>query len=190
MKTKLHELTVSEFVTVLNGDHSPLLSDGETASEQTLAKVVTDLVHEYREIADPAGAKSYLIRAEDLNKEKTRVMFYGICVFFADLGDFERLRDILKDSGIDVGGMSDQRLKAEMKSRLARAKSQLAKIDEETPGEASSDIRRDFDRQAASLMAYFKFQIDLDTMKASVFAHLIAQFQAEVKAKMAAMKKK
>lgn len=88
--------------------------------------------------------------------------------------------------------MNDQRVTAEIKSRLERAKSTIEKIENESkkdkPG--SINFRRVFDTQTAMLMAHFKFQIDTSTMKATVYAHLVDQHNREVKAMRAALKKK
>lgn len=85
--------------------------------------------------------------------------------------------------------MTDQRVVAEVKSRLGRAKRDVAEIEqgkEETP---EVNIRREFDEQTAALIAYFKFQIDTETMKAPIYAHLVARYIRDLKVQKAALKK-
>ena len=88
--------------------------------------------------------------------------------------------------------MSDQRINAEVTSRLERAKRIVAKVEIKEPTKESdvSIIRKSFDEQTAALMAHFKFQIDISTMKANLYAHLVSRFNREIKAQQAAMKKK
>ena len=51
-------------------------------------------------------------------------------------------------------------------------------------------IRAQFDAQTAAIMAHFKFQIDPATIKATLYANLVARHNREIKAQMAALKKK
>ena len=45
-------------------------------------------------------------------------------------------------------------------------------------------------RQSEIQMAHFKFQIDVSNMKATLYAHLVARFNREIKAHVEAFKKK
>lgn len=190
MKKALHEITVSQFIDILCGDISSLCVSNEINSIQKASETVNSLVHEYRSIADPGGEKAYLINTDAYNKEKARFGIYAICDFLVELGQFDKVREILSEEDPGDEDLTDDRVKAVVKSRLGRARIELAKIEERKPAQnEESDIRKDFELQAASLMAYFRFQIDMETMKASVFAHLVARCNREIKAKMAAVKK-
>jgi hypothetical protein len=88
--------------------------------------------------------------------------------------------------------MPDKRLANEVESRLGKARTLLAQAKKEKGDvDITPDvIRTRFDEQSAALMAYYKFQIDTDTIKATVYAHLVARYHKEMKAKIAAMKRK
>ena len=84
---------------------------------------------------------------------------------------------------MNCGGMSEQRLTAEIKSRLEHTIYSLKMLQEDTiQNRQNHEIRKEFDSQTASLMAFFKFQIDTSSMTASLYAHLVARFQREIKA--------
>lgn len=51
-------------------------------------------------------------------------------------------------------------------------------------------IRAQFDALTAAIMAHFKFPIDPATIEATLYASLVARHNREIKAQMAAIKKK
>jgi len=78
---------------------------------------------------------------------------------------------------------------------LKRAKTNIKRYEQEQKDVSDKEptpdeIRTQFDRQAASLMTYFKFQIDFDTISASQFACMVDQAHKQIKAQMAALSKK
>lgn len=192
MIEKLEQLTVAQFVDLICGDTTVLLGKREVAVPAKLTDMARNIVLEYRMIADEAGAKAYLSYAEELVKAKIEVTIYTICNNLAKLGEHGRVREVLIEYGINAESMIDQRVTAEVKSRLERAKNSVEKLEKEAESEVEKqgDIRTEFDAQTAQLMAYYKFQIDTATMKATVYAHLVARHNREIKAQLAAMKKK
>ena len=115
-----------------------------------------------------------------------------MCKYLVDVGRHDTARNILTDMGIKAASMTERRLAAEIKSRLERAKQTVSKAEEESNPDnvEKAALRRSFDEQTASMMAYFKFQIDPAVMKATVFAHLVARQNREMKAQAAALRKK
>ena len=107
------------------------------------------------------------------------------------MNEHERAREVMIVYGINAQNMNNQRVAAEIKSRLERAKSKVAELQEKNDADTptSEKICKQFDEQTAALMAYFKFQIDTTSMKATVYAHLIARHNREIKAQIAALKK-
>lgn len=189
MIEKLEQLTVAQFVCVVCGDTSVLTGGDKTASDTDIAAAVRNIIFEYREIADPSGLKSYLLDTERLVKAKILVEIFSICANLAAFNEYGRIREVLSECGIRAEAMTDQRVVAEVKSRLGRAKRDVAEIEsgkEETP---EVSIRREFDEQTAALIAYFKFQIDTETMKAPIYAHLVARYIRDINAQKAALKK-
>lgn len=192
MKETLDQLTVAEFIELVCGDTSVLHDRNETVSPTNLAIAMRNIVFEYREIADLAGVKSYLSEIEELIKAKISVVIFTMCNNLVILKEHNRVREVLTEYGIKTESMTDTRVEAEVTSRLERAKSTVSRIEKENQNETQKtlNIRRACDEQTATLMAYFKFQIDTSEMKATIYAHLIARHNKEIKAQRAAMKKK
>lgn len=192
MKQKLEELTMSQFIDLLCGDTSVLKKPHEIVSPTKLATAVRNIIFEYKEISDKAGARSYLASIEDYVKAKITSVIMTMCKYLVDVGRHDTARNILAEMGVKAAAMTDKRLEAEIKSRLERAKHEIEKAENEsTPDKVDkAALRCSFDEQTASMMAYFKFQIDPAVMKATVFAHLVARQNREMKAQAAALRKK
>lgn len=192
MIEKLEQLSIGQFIDLLCGETSVLTSKHEIVSDARVTAVMRNIIFEYKEIADIAGARNYLSSIEELIKAKISSALFSMCNNLVALGEYGRVREILTEYGINAKSMKDQRVEAETKSRLERAKSTIARIEEDSHTEKNedADIRRMFDEQTASMMAYFKFQIDTSIMKATVYAHLVSRYNREIKAQIAAMNKK
>ena len=192
MIKKLEQLTIGQFVDLICGDTSVLTGKHEKVSPTRLAIVMRNIVFEYKEIADISRVRTYLFEIEELIKAKMYTVVYTMCSNLVAIKEYARVREILIECGINARSMSEDRLTAEVKSNLERAKSNVAKIEKQREADSKEEIniRREFDAQTAALMAYFKFQIDTSTMRAPLYAHLIARHNAEIKAQLAAMNKK
>ena len=194
MIEKLEQLTVSQFVDLVCGDTSVLICKHEVVSPEKLAKATRSIVFEYKEIADSAGVRSFIRASGDYIKAKMALSLYAICKNILLLDEYDRVREILESTGLkSAKRFSNKRIAAEVASRYERAKADIAKIEESKKKDEEPDlsvVRSEFDAQTAALMAYFKFQIDPDTMKATVYAHLVARHIREIKAKLAATRKK
>lgn len=191
MKKTLEELTVNQFIDLVCGDSSVLLDKHEVVSQPKLAITMRNIIFEYREIADLSGVKNYLYEIEELIKAKISVAIFTMCNNLVILKEHNRAREVMIEYGIRAESMSNLRVEAEIKSQLERAKNTVFRNKKEDQNETieTLNIRRAFDEQTAALMAYFKFQIDTSTMKATIYAHLIARHNKEIKAQIAAMKK-
>lgn len=191
MNTKLEQLTIGQFIDLVCGDVSVLSAPHEVVNDTKALVATRNIIIEYKEIADPASVKGYLSDVEDLLKAKVDVIIFTMCHNLVAMGEHDRAREVVLEYGINADSMNKQRISAEVESRMARAKAAVEKIesekDDKTPGQ--SDLRREFDYMTASLMSYFKFQIDTSTMKATLYAHLIARHNREIKAQIAALKK-
>lgn len=191
MIDRLDKLTLSQFVDMVCGDNDVLLSRHEVASSNKIAIAVRNIVLEYREIADPGGMRSYLNHVERWIKAKIDVIIFTMCINLAAFNQYDSVREILESYGLSVSGWNDGRVEGFAKARLAQAKREIDTLEEDN---ANADIERDriraqFDSQTAALMAHFRFQIDPATIKASLYANLVARHNREIKAQMAALKK-
>lgn len=192
MKTKLEELTAAQFIDLASGDTSVLHKKAELADAAALSKATSRIFFEYRQIIDEAGTRAYLERMGDSAKANAKLTLLRMCRNLMELGQYNRMREILEECGVDCGGMPGRRLAAEVLSRLARAMREAERVKEEaaTDSHGITDIRKSFDEQTAAMMAHFKFQIDTSTMKATLYAHLVSRFNREIKAQLEALKKK
>lgn len=181
----LSDITMAQFIDLITGNPTDL-----SIPKEEIGTVTRDLVIEYREIADPTGVRIFLTNAERLSKSTITETILRICQNLLKLKESDKVREILKEMKINADRMTESRLKAEVSSRLARAikeKEDCQRANKDESGEVNA--RREFDALTATLMAHFKFQIDLDAIKASIYANLVARFNREVKAMQAAYKK-
>jgi hypothetical protein len=195
MIERLEQLTMAQFIDLACGDMSVLHPYREIVTPAKVATAAKNIIYEYRTIVDEAGVKSFISSIEETTKANMEVVIFKICTNMIAIGEFERVREILNEYGVNADSMSHRRLTAEVKSRLGRAKRRMEcaeRADKENENKETdkTELRTSFDVQTAALMAHFKFQIDISTMKATLYAHLVSRFNREVKAQLAAMKKK
>lgn len=193
MKTRLEDLTIAQFIDLVCGQADIILSKHEVAGEYDKSTIIRDIVLEYREIVDPVMAKQNLLRFEDLVTARLEVILFRMCSDLIDMNDHGAAREVLAVYGINAQAMTPNRIAAEVKSRLERARKKVADLQDESEKETPTpeEIRRQFDEQTANLMAHFRFQIDTTSMKATVYAHLVAlhaRHNKEMKARLAAMR--
>lgn len=190
MISRLEELTAAKFVDLVCGDASVLLGSGEIVKPSVLAITARNIQLEYQEIADPSGSRAYVSDNEDKVKGKMAAMLFTICDNLLLFDQYDRVREVFDELGVrGASRMSDSRVKAEVASRLERAKRAMNEAGESEDKEMTpQEIRRGFESQTAALMAWFRFQIDTSTMKASLYAHLVARYLSEVKTQISTIK--
>lgn len=192
MKEKLEELTLSHFVDLVCGNTDVLLGKHEIGHANKLAVATRNIVLEYRAIADPGGTGSYFKHVEDWIKAKMNVILFTMCNNLVSLGQYGRAREVLVEYGLPASGWTEGRVDGTIQAKLAQSQRELDDMEAENEKVIAEreKIRAQFDVQTASLMAHFKFQIDPATIKATLYANLVARHNREVKAQIAAMKKK
>lgn len=192
MKDKLEQLTLSQFVDLVCGDTRVLLAHHEIGNPNKLAVATRNIVLEYRAIADPGGTGSYFKHVEDWIKAKMNVIIFTMCGNLVSLKQYGRAREVLVEYGLSASGWPDSRVDGTIQAKLAQSQRELQDMEAENEKVIAEreKICAQFDAQTASLMAHFKFQIDSTTIKATLYANLVARHNREVKAQMAAMKKK
>ena len=106
--------------------------------------------------------------------------------------DYDKARVVLDMYWLPSSSWNEKRIDGEVKSRLAKSQRLLEEVEAEREKQTEDieKIRSLFDGQTAALMAHFKFQIDTSTMRATIYAHLVARHNDEIKAIKKAMKKK
>lgn len=191
MIERLEQLTMSQFVDMLCGDTSVLLDKHEVANPDKIAKVVRSIVMEYRAIANPSGNNAYLRHSEDLAKAKMRVVAFTVCSNLVAFKQYGKAREVLLSLGMSASKWNDNRVAGTVKAKLEQARRELDTLNTESEKskERDKNIRAMFDTLTATLMAHFKFQIDPTTIRATLYANLVARYDREIKAQMATMAK-
>lgn len=191
MIEKLEQLTLSKFVDLVCGDTSVLLGAHEVGNTNQITVATRNIVFEYRTIADPGGTNSYFKHVEDWIKAKISIIVFTMCHNLVSLKQYDRVRDILGDYGLSASKWNDSRVEGTVKAKLSQAQRELDEMETENESAVAEreKIRSQFDTQTAALMAHFKFQIDPATIKATLYANLVARYNREIKAQMAIMKK-
>ncbi len=188
MITRLDQLTMARFIDLLCGDLSVLEAPvGMSATEKALT--MRNIIIEYKDITDSAGLKSFISTLDEKLKNRMAELMFKICLNLLSLQEYDRVREVLQEYGINAMSMNDTRLKAEVEVGLERVLYALKQFEDESQSGEHPDIRREFDDQIAAMMSYFKFQIDVSTMKASLFAHLVARMHREIKAQKASSRR-
>lgn len=189
MKTKLEQLTTAEFIELVCGNKDVLLDKHEVPNPYKVTIAMRNIVMEYRSIADPGGNASYLQRVEAIIKARLGVAVYSMCQNLVTLKEYDRAREVLIAAGLSADGWKDKRIESEVHIHLQKSKRAFAEIDEaEDADEDKENIRNAFNAMIAAMMAHFKFQIEISSMKAPVFAHLVARYHTELKALKNAIK--
>jgi hypothetical protein len=189
MKTKLAQLTAAKFIELVCGNKDVLLGKHEVPNFYKLTIAMRTIVMEYRGIADPGGNASYLQHVETLIKARISVAVFSMCQNLVFLNQYDKAREILIAAGLPADGWSAKRMASAIHIQLQKNKRVFDEIEEnEDIVEDKENIRNAFDGMIAAMMAQFKFQIDIGTMMAPVFAHLVARYHAEMKAMKRALK--
>ena len=190
MKTRLDELTAAEFIELVCGNKDVLLGKHEMPNADKLTIALRNIIMEYRSIADSGGNAAYFKRVEELIRARLAVTVYAMCQNLVALERFGEVREILIAAGLPAEKWNDKRIESEVHIQLQKGKRAFEEADKGTDeGEDDArQIRDAFNGLIASMMAQFKFQIDVSQMMAPVFAHLVARYHAEIKAMKKAMK--
>lgn len=193
MKESLSQLTMADYIELLCGNDSVLLSESEKTTSQQILTAKRNIIFEYKTIADHSSIVAYLSEQESKKKTAIEILLFQLCNNLIKLNAFDEVREILIDYGINANSMSEDKLKIAVTSRLNRAlslqKRESLQENEIVKKQSPKEIRAIFDKQTACVMTYFKFQIDINSISATIFANIVNQYNREIQAKMAAIKK-
>lgn len=194
MIKSLSKLTMRQYIELVCGDISVLKKTTEIVAPAKLAETRKRLIFEYSQLSDNAGSKIFLNEHVSRVKAKAELTMFQCLNNALALGAFDEVRGVLKEYGI-ARTMDDRQVADEVKRLLARAKANIKRSENESAKDddrypTPDEVRTQFDHQAASLMIYFKFQIDLDKVTASQFACMIDQAHKQINAQMAILSKK
>lgn len=189
MTDALDRLTMSQFVELLCGDLS-VLSPGDS-EEAEAAAVRGRLIYRYAELSDPAAAARHVGAAGQRIKRQAELALLTMCSNLIEVGEHGMARSLLIDYGVGRPSADPGRLKADVGSMIMRLKRDIEVEDTDSSRpQAPDEIRVGYQRQCASLMSHFRFQIDMSSMSASQFACLVRQASVEARAMEAEMRKR
>ena len=169
-----------------------VLGKHKVCSPEKIAITVRNIIIEYHDIADPGDIAGFIRNIEEWIKARMRVILWTMVSNLMIYKDYDKARVVLDMYGLPSSSWNEKRIDGEVKSRLAKSQRLLDEIEAEREKQTEDieKIRSQFDGQTAALMAHFKFQIDTSTMRATIYAHLVARHNDEIKAMKKAMKKK
>lgn len=188
MNNDFNSLTLSEFIDLVCRYHDNIQT--YSLSQDDIGRMRTVLL-EYQEIASPGSITSLLFSNERVMKSRIVHNVMNICRYLYTCGLIEQVKTILIEYEPSASTWSKSRIEGEIELRVQRALREIeeAMLEKNDSTLDSNSIRRQFYQQIACIMAHFKFQIEPTTMKASLYANLVAQYSREMKLMKASMKK-
>lgn len=217
MKTRLDELSINDFIELCVGDLSVLggqivhraretaatgsveLTDGDKDTEADKALLESErketaalLKADFRRIADPAGYKSGVAKAEGETRERMIIGFFRVLSNLCLLSAFDDVRELYRQSGRNPDGMDDQALEQAIKNEQARAEFELKRRvekekvkepekEDESPERMAMRIRESFGTEVAGLNCYLRMSVDMDRTNAFVYASMLRQAREEAR---------
>lgn len=194
MKEKLSDLTLAEFIDMECGDLNVLKEKHEIVTPEKLAKKRSELSHEFQSIASPSSFKSMLIDRDRKGKMRVKAMFFGVLKSLIKIDGFSDVRDLLTKYGVDCRDRDDAWIEREVIAQLNSVTFELKRMGVEMKEEGQStpdEIRRRYEGMVADLMIANKMSIDIDSIRASVFASMIHkanEIAKELNAKIKSLK--
>jgi hypothetical protein len=194
MKEKLSDLTLAEFIDMECGDLNVLKEKHEIVTPEMLAKKRSELSHEFQSIASPSSFKSMLIDRDRKGKMRVKAMFFGVLKSLIKIDGFSDVRDLLTKYGVDCRDRDDAWIEREVITQLNSVTFELKRMGVEIKEEGQStpdEIRRRYEGMVADLMIANKMSIDIDSIRASVFASMIHkanEIAKELNAKIKSLK--
>lgn len=198
MKTRLDQLTMAEFIEMLCGYSEVVREEGDTFTEDEVAANVGSLVSKYKQVVDPSGSKSVIVREARVGRRSMKIMFLRLCSALLRVGDKEKVYEMLVEFGWSVKGKSAdyvirkcqreyKRLEAEEKREAEKLSAGMKEI---TQDDSEDAIRARFSAEVADIITYYKMPINFREITADVYANIVARAYRESRERSAKAKKK
>lgn len=186
MKTTLSQLTLAQFIDLECGNLEVLKdSHHEVVSPQRLAEVRGDISREFQSIASPSSYKSMVIGREKVSKLRAKAILFGALMSLAEIEAFDDVRRLMGNAGFDCSHFGDEKLKVVVEQQLNDVTFELKRMGLDAPSHEDvtpESIRRSYEGMVADLMIAYKMSIDIETIRASVFASMIHKANEMAKA--------
>lgn len=186
MKTRLNELSLSQFICLVCGENTVLLDIGEDYDEESLSNRASELIASYRLITDKANFCAWLLEQEERLKNKSKVQLLHICHVLLDYKLYAEVRSLLGMVGENVDNVPNEGLSSKMEQLMnfllfEMRRNEDMKANEDKKAHSSDEIRAAFDEEIAFLMTYFKMPIDMNSVNAAIYANMVHQADMEIK---------
>ena len=169
MKSRLNQLTLSEFIELLCGNHLVLCAPGEVLPKEHLNQCAIKLIGEYRAIVNPVATKAMLVEYEDVTKQRIDILLLRICQTLMTMTEEQvksKVEELLRTA------LFEQKRNDEMRQ------------EEVHPNKLTPDqIRASFDAEIAFMMTFFKMPINHAT-NAAIYANIVHQADVDIKHKL------
>ena len=186
MKTSLSQLTLAQFIDLECGNLEVLKdSHHEVVTPQRLIEVRGDISREFQSIASPSSYKSMVVGREKSSKLRAKAILFGALMSLVEIEAFEDVRRIMGTAGINCSSFDDEKLKVVVEQRLNDVTFELKRLGLDVPSHEAvtpEAIRRSYESMVADLMIAYKMSIDIETIRASVFASMIHKANEMAKA--------
>ena len=186
MKTTLSQLTLAEFIELECGKLEVLKdSHHEVVTPQRLIEVRGDISREFQSIASPSSYKSMVVGREKTSKLRAKAILFGALMSLAEIEAFDDVRSIMTSAGIDCSRFDDKKLKVVVEQRLNDVTFEFKRMGLDVPSHEDvtpEAVRRSYEGMVADLMIAYKMSIDIETIRASVFASMIHKANEMAKA--------
>lgn len=176
MKTSLSQLTLAQFIDLECGDLDVLKEHHEVVPVERLIKARSAIAHEFQSIACPSSYKSMIVDREKKSKLRAKAVLFGALKSLVDIEALAEVRQLMSAAGIECSGFDDKRLCSEVNQRLNTVTFELKRMGIDAPKAEDvtpEAIRRSYEGMVAELMIANKMSIDMETIRASVFASMI-----------------
>lgn len=177
MKTTLSELTLAQFIDLECGKLDVLKeSRHEVVPMERLIKTRSAIAQEFQSIASPASYKSMIVDREKKSKLRAKAILFGALKSLVDIEAMAEVRQLMSSAGIDCRGFDDKRLSSEVNQRLNSVTFELKRMGIDAPKHddvTPEAVRRGYEGMVADLMIANKMSIDIESIRASVFAQMI-----------------
>ncbi|MCM0385731.1 hypothetical protein J8K87_16225 [Bacteroides fragilis] len=189
MKSRLNQLTLSDFIELLCGNHLVLCAPSEILPKEHLNQCAIKLIGEYRAIVNPVATKAMLVEYEDITKQRIDILLLRICQTLMSLNVYDDVREILQMIDCNSLSMTEEQVKSKVEELLRMALFEQKRNDEMREEEMYSNkltpdqIRASFDAEIAFMMTFFKMPIDYAT-NAAIYANIVHQADADIKHKL------
>lgn len=186
----LYDLTLAEFIDIYCGDYTSLRCAGEQEAKRT----ATAIIFEYQKAVAPAMYQSGLNSAKRDNDLRAKGIIFQMCSNLIALRGYDDVRAVYDQLRLSHRTLSDEALAKDVANRLRAVNFDLKRRSEtmpkEEPPRPPEERRSAFLSDIAAVMTYFKFQIDVKSINAQIYADMRRQMEEQLKAKLRQMGRK